>query len=353
MIVSLELAADDIYRYNVGDIESAIEELLRSARLGYHIAIIPTTIARAILDVVSLGAKHRAFLEKLALEYPQVAALRRSVSAYVRVTSRFDIPAVSQTAIDIELSLLSFPHTLERTVVVVEDCESDGRFYRQALAALKGKLGFSTHNAEYVHGGGERLWEIAKQRITERRIVVIVADSDRATPYDSASDKVKRIKSKLKECDWPLVRLIELPCREVENIIPVNVVRMLRCATGRDSSLDFLHRIHAVEDKLCCGSNDKFWLYFDVKNGFKLSDLRHGERNPAAQWQKQRVVDPDSGTILEIEGFGSHVIDQFNQSNEAIASFRQHVFSSDWFSIFGNHIRELSEFTAATNPQRA
>jgi hypothetical protein len=102
------------------------------------------------------------------------------------------------------------------------------------------------------------------------------------------------------ESEWPLFGVKPVPCHELENVIPHDVVTLLQCAVGNEWNRK-IKRISDWENRGRKPLEEAFWLFFDVKEGLAATGL--GAFSPAEmEWiQKHRGSFPTVGDIADMD----------------------------------------------------
>ena len=182
----------------------------------------------------------------------------------------------------------------EPLVILVENRVSDGAFVKRVVTELDKSLhGLWRRPGEAVQfdspgGVGQMLAEV-ERRTQGRRFrprLIVIADSDRKGPDDTASPAVRALCRRCKALGVPCWVLAK---REAENYLP-RVLLDERPGTGADDA-----RLVEAWDRL----NDDQKNFFDVKNGLP-------EALSAIEQVLFEELSPDDQTILS-HGFGPNV----------------------------------------------
>jgi hypothetical protein len=290
---------------------------------------------------VSLNDVEITTIGKLRSEFTQTADLIRRARVYLRIAAlpTGTIRAVG-SAIEVSLDQAARPSLYDRAVLVVEDEISDGGFYAFLFANLKDIMGVPSIQCEWLHGGGARTIDVARNRVRDRRIVTVVVDTDVFSPMCVEPSKIAELRSIAADEAWPLIFICPTPCKETENLIPLEIVTMLDCAGGRNAEIGTLISIDAKERKAKAEVREAYWLYFDVKKGVDHLYVA-GLHAEAKAWTltklKHANIGPDD---FEIAGFGNHVVPQLIRENAASARLRDCIRRRDWLHLFGDFIAD-------------
>lgn len=231
MIFEWDAADDLLEAADRNVLGAAIAELTRAHRFGHHLAIIGRPTAQWLLRNVQLGAVERATLERIVGEFTQTGGLRAQATRKVRiVTDKTCAPIRNGNVLEVGLVHVSSPYLCDRAALVVENAQNDGRLYLGVLQALaKRNVGYPI-SYELMHGGGEGVVAVLKDVIDQPRIGTAILDSDRSQPTDGNSKKCRDACALVADAALPYGEVLNLPCREVENLIPLSIVATLPCA---------------------------------------------------------------------------------------------------------------------------
>jgi hypothetical protein len=109
-------------------LRSATKELIRAYRLGHHVLVIRRPEASWLRTSLELDAQEQSALAEIAREFTQTADLIRRADRYLAI-----VPAKQGGAparmLQAELGDVVKPYFLDRTALVVEDINTDGRLY--------------------------------------------------------------------------------------------------------------------------------------------------------------------------------------------------------------------------------
>jgi hypothetical protein len=352
MIINFNPTDDDFRRIDQGLLDRSVSELLRAHRLGHHLIVISRNVALNLRGALNLSRADDATLARLAQEYTQTADLVRRAAVYLDVDFSGDfLFKVRKNCVAISLEQVAQPYILDRSVIVVEDDVTDGAIYDYFLRSLRYKAGVPAGTWELIHGGGERALFVAASKVRDRRVVCVIVDSDSDSPPRQELAKVVKMRSMVDDQGWPLCWVMPTPCREIENLIPLDLVAELDSAVGRPDAIAAMRRVGEHEEAQKLEAESRYWLYFDVKNGVdsrRLSRMSCEDRS----WveQKLMILDVDLSNF-EIKGFGDRVIALVVNSNEWLSSLRDHAHRSQWWGVFGEFLVMAMWVTVAPKRQ--
>jgi hypothetical protein len=140
-----------------------------------------------------------------------------------------------------------------------------------------------------------------------------------------------------------------LPCHEIENVIPYEVLLILKCSVGCTWNI-LIPKIQDWEDSNEVPENNRFWLYFDVKNGMSSEDA-NSILGSDRIWISARL---QAAGITEDNwkhcGYGDKIIALLRSDNSALSQLRKAVRDNKWMSVFSGLFLRMLWFFAASRP---
>lgn len=247
---------------------------------------------------------------------------------------------------------ISRPYTLDRTVLVVEDSVSDGSFYRLLFNFTQSKLGIYSTSFEIYHGGGSRTIDVAVEKAVDKRIVCAVIDSDKRAPSERSIPKVDAVNRRAAELSWPLLWAVSPCVREIENLVPLSIMKYLPCAQAHPN-IEHLEIISQREKELKIDDRNNLWFHLDIKLGLGEDLIDRVVDQADSNWlrEKHRLI--RELNIVGIEGFGKNVVEQAVEQVQLHGEFRKAVRAGCWWNLFGPHLSFLIWLCAAPNRQYA
>lgn len=349
MIFHFDLTAAQAAASSAALLCGCVTEAVRAQRLGQHLIIMNREVADYFESNLDLNSLERATLRRLRSDYTQTANLLRQTPTYVRIA---DLPpgTIRKMGGVIEISIDQAVCTslYDKMILLVEDEQTDGRLLQFILENLKSKIvGRLPLSFQPLHGGGERIADVARARAVERRLVCVIVDTDKKFPGGNDSLKMRRLNAVLEELSWPMIFVHPTPCKETENLIPIEVISMVECARERGDDISLLARINDVERRSGASHHDAFWLYFDVKEGCDHVAVAALPNLPEKEWILGKIAQATSDREFKVAGFGGHVVPQVLNTNTACARFRAELQSRDWWQTFGAFVSDVAWLTIA------
>ncbi len=171
-----------------------------------------------------------------------------------------------------------------------------------------------------VGGGGNQIYP-AFMRFVERRegFCLSITDTDRDYPSAESNDTSKSCKTLAEECRW-IAAHMDVPARELENILPINIVE--DAIFDDRGAVDLHERFEKVKERV--SDNSVALLYCDLKMGtkFSWSTTVHGNHEKTRFWRDflesknppLRACERSCGDECEcfmIDSLGERVADKF------------------------------------------
>jgi hypothetical protein len=242
---------------------------------------------------------------------------------------------------------------LEPVNLVVENAASDGSFFEFILGMEARRLNFGEICHQISNGGGSGMHGEFLRSIRSSRITVCLADHDRLAPDGKRSSTNLLCRKVQARYSGQFVgTFLELPCREVENFLPLEIVSSV--LPGR-AKVEHGHLRRFIEAQGDVVAGDCFWLYFDVKMGAQAERVRQNCEAPEAKdWLRRKLqcMSFEDAVDVLIPGFGADIIERFLENSPARAEFARFGRSDYWATHFSDWLLGLLSFVAATARQR-
>jgi hypothetical protein len=347
MLIKFALVPEQLSSIDPAVLENIVSELLRAHRHGFHLLVLSRQAAEFLCKHITLAPRDLALLQRLSSEYTQTGTLWRRASTYLEVSidSHFDL---RDNAIITPITYLGPANIGQPGGLLIEDAHNDGFVIDFILRNVRDIFGAPRSSFVLQHGGGGGLVRRFEEAVELRSITLCILDTDMKSPRDNLCAVSRKV---LAACSptWPPVIAKTLPCHEIENVIPHEVLRMLRCAEGCNWNT-FVPMVEAWEETTSIPRTERFWLFFDVKGG--LSSEAASKINPLdKKWLDDRLKIAGLTAAPWIHtGYGTNVISCLRVDNAAQAELRRHVRSKNWLAVFSPMCSQLLWFFASAVP---
>jgi hypothetical protein len=347
MIFYMDISSDDLSSVSEATLTAAVSDLVRAHRVGHHLVVISRPTATWLASNIDLSERDTAMLARISQEYAQTGDLRRRAKPFINVSANeASNLAVTASSITVSLGNLVQYRLLDQPILLVENLESDGALY-DFLLRTHGALHECKHiSFESQHGGGGDLVMVFKHKMDERRIVCTVFDSDRNAPASGNGKLAVLIEAK-EDLRWPLGFPVSPPCREAENIVPMELVMTL--PSGVRNAANSIH-LNINKHELAQGHplEEHFWLFFDLKEGIKPD--KFGRLAPDERiWIEAKLrLDGIDPTVQKVEGYGNNIIRQIVAEHKFVGELRKLTRRTTWRRVFSPFLEELVWVLAAT-----
>ncbi|SDK67184.1 hypothetical protein [Billgrantia gudaonensis] len=184
----------------------------------------------------------------------------------------------------------------QKSRFVVENTDDSDIYYYGAIFNLIHKGLYGQHDIRFAcyHGGGATTFDQFVRLLNDGNPVLCVLDSDKSHPEGSIGGTAKRFNGYSKGLN-ELYFLEVLNCREIENIIPKEIV----CKSIPHERRSCLARFEYLDDK---GFRD----FFDHKKGLKIEDaLNIDARVGESYWTG--LVSEFEGEVWVCEGISENI----------------------------------------------
>lgn len=349
MIFEFRGTASELAHADQGKLSHAITELLVAHRKGRHFCIIPRVTSTWLLANVALNPRDLATLKRLASEFTTTAGLLNSAEQFVsiQIGHRSGVK-ITSNALIVGLDDIQGEYFFDQAAFVVEDQETDGRLYSAIVHACRSKIGAPHVSLDVRHGGGERSKNVLLKLAREQRICVLVTDSDRRLPQQGLPAKVLSYRRAVAESGWHFAWVDCIPCREIENLVPIEVVEGLPCGVARADHLVSLKKLATSEEGAGIPADARFWCFYDLKKGVDLVQLEKVAPDSIRDWTIAKMaLSPCS-----YEGISETLVPQLLNHKKQLAAFLSLVRKPEWWNCFGRVISMLMWIGFAPAAQR-
>lgn len=352
MIVYISMMPAEMATVDQSMLTLAIAEVARAYRRGNHLMIIPRSTGQWLIDNLPLSSADASAVREIAASYAQLGSILSVARTYIEISTLKSerIESSRQTIIRLCLKDIINGDLLSPSVLVVEDNDSDGRFYEYVMENVKDKFKVPKLKLEIRHGGGSRTIGALKSSLKMQRVAVCIVDSERVSPFDPRKCPTVKIHREIAATGAVAFCVVTPPARELENLIPLPVLAELPCAS---STLAMRHLDRIAASELPLNTNDRFHLYFDMKKGFKSGVASTLPSVQCRKWMEERlsIISKDTNEV-SILGFGEKVISQIFHRNVHQARLRTHIRHESWIEIFHTFLTETIWFFCAGSAQR-
>lgn len=333
-------SADGLEALDRDTLSSAVSDLIRSHRLGYHLVVINRAAAGWMRDNIDLSNSDGAMLLRIAQSFAQTGDLRRRAKVYVNLTANRGLDlTVAGNSIFVSIDRLPQYRILERAILLIENLDADGDLYDHLFRNHCDLHSCSNVSFDRHHGGGADLPVVFSHLVRDFRIVCAVVDSDKRSPVTNTQKEANLARIK-HEANWPICFFSTTPCHESENILPMGLVMELPSGI-RNRTNRVLLRVDA-EERLRGGRlEDRYWLFFDVKEGLtreKFEGMGQLDREWVAAKLQYAGVDPLGE---DLAGYGDRVIRQVFAENRFQGELRKLTRHGDWRQVFSSFLEDI------------
>lgn len=332
MLFDFRLSEDEIATIEPDSFFRGISEILRSHRLGHHLFVIDRKLGEWLASSLPLNDSEKAILRRIISEYAQFGNLKNHADIYACIKGNDSEIYGDGNVLYFPFSILNKPYFLDRVALITENSSNDGRLIRAIIENVARRRGLGKVNFELINGGGTTVEAVAANLIDDGRLITIVLDSDYHMPKDEPPATVRRLVALSTDRNWPFVFSSALPCRELENVISVDIVAKLACSVEKKDVFDAIRKIAANENKLKPDiRKGDFWRFFDTKKGLdkkKIDSLSEIEQ----KWLVSRLE------LAGCDGIGAiseRIIQTLLADGQAMMSLASEVVKPEWWQEFG------------------
>jgi hypothetical protein len=332
--------ADELLSIRPEALSIAVSDLVRAHRMGHHLAVINRASASWLMNNVDLSNSDGAMLTRISQEYAQTGDLQNKAKVFVRLTvdPAADL-TVTGNAIHVSIEGLLKYRLLDPSILLSENRETDGKLYEFLLQNHCDLHDCSHVSFELQHGGGADLGMVFRELATDRKIVCAIVDSDKNIPT-SNNQKLASLCRVKEAVAWPLCFPASPPCREVENMLPLNLVMAL--PSGQRNPANAIHlKISTEEITQRHSTANRYWYFFDIKEGLlatKFEAMGPEEKKWIGSKLQMASIDPGR---QDISGYGDRVVRQAFDENRHLRELRKLTRQQTWRQMFSSFLEEL------------
>ncbi len=337
MIIKIDLSTRDASAFDRNKLSELFEEASRASLLGYHRVVLSRGLAKWAVENLDLSDRHKVHITKIGHEYAQLGQQYKSAAIKIRI--RADVLGIIEEGDGtwtVGVQCAGPEGVLSQTSLVFENGINDGDFYKLILEMSAKSIGFGDISYVAINGGGNGCGGQIQRISNEGKVVSCICDTDIKVP-GGAKSQTYQSTIRARDNSKPLGIVLGTPCMEIENFLPISIVRSLT------NEIEALNHIEELVRRQ--GANvepgDCLWLFVDIKSGFRVGQLDDYCRNEnLRQWvcRKYNVVDEEIRDIF-VPPFGADLLRRFMASNELIAEMHKHVRSTYWKTHFLDWVR--------------
>ncbi|MGQ3214794.1 hypothetical protein [Shinella sp.] len=349
MIIEFRGTESELSNADLDKLSHAITELLIAHRKGHHFGIIPRETSSWLLANIALNPRDHATLARLAGEFTTTAGLLKAAEKFVSIqVGHRGGATIVANAVVVGLDDVQGTYFFDQAAFVVEDQEADGKLYVALARACRSKIGAPQVSLDVRHGGGERSKHVLLKLAEEQRICVLVSDSDCKLPKQGVPAKILSYRRAVSDVGWLLAWVDFIPCREIENLIPLEVVEALPCGVDRANHIASLKKLASQEESDGIPVDERFWWFYDLKKGVDLVQLEKVTPDHIREWTIGKMALSPCTYVGVSETLVSQLLDHKTQ----LPAFLGLVKKPDWWRYFGRVISMLMWIGFAPAMQR-
>lgn len=345
MIIHFSDSVDRLNAAEPEDLEFFVSELLRSSMVGNHYVVIDKPTGDWIVNNVVLPSRHKAQLRLILSQFSErVSLYRKSIFCLDIAIGHTPLEKIRDGKYCIGHLAILKSNLFDKTALSVENLSNDGEVIKSIIDIICIKHEVRNVSFELKMGGGSAISSSFEQSIMERRPSSVIVDSDKIYPSDVSSSVFKSL-LRISE-NYRFVGFVrELPCRDIENLIPVSMIKDLgSCPDYNDIDFSFLMSL-VVQD---CNESAKSCplLFFDMKEGLcpvKVSRLHPS--SPKRKWIEE--IFSRETALVKIPGFGENVLSSVMSHKLFGKNLKKLVSDPQWRARFSEFFNEIVWYLAA------
>jgi len=352
MIILFDAKPADLEQLPDEVLGAAVAALVKAYRCGDNLVVVPYQTGRHLLSKRIFSSLERSTLLRITQQYAQTGDLpTRAHFAMRLVVENRDHVTRKGTIIEVSVWHKSLEAITARPIVVVEDISSDAEVYKFFFDALCRRAISSPIAVEFAHGGGSALERVVSEKISECRIVISVADSDRQSPY-SPETKLSRFATLKAQSNWALFFPHVTPCRELENILPLDAAAGLHSVRSSEC-LPLLIEIERRETAMSKLPSERYYLWFDLKEGLSPAKIANADCGATREWICAHIHELGlDSSAFAVAGLGSNIALTVIRSQDCRKLLYEELRKHSWKETFISFFQEILWLLASSQAHR-
>lgn len=329
---------------------SVIEKLVNAHIDGYHLVTASRPVVERLLALGVFSMRQRAALQyDILAKASTTRSILESVSFTVKVHLDNEIPLRDrENQILTHVRDLNDPQILGPASILVEDIETDGRFYEALCHMFAGEINIGwVPRLNLVQGGGTSIAQQYKRKAEDGLPALCLSDSDRAAPRAPLSGTAAAVQKIVgtERRKFTFARILDV--REVENLVPIQVIEdIFERARDVQKRIEFLRRIHDHSCEPHCRATEEFWRFVDLKDGYTRGFINRQSEDVRSYLLKMWNVGssgkrpPEEEGDIVIPAAAKDLLEHVNKYLKIEANKRKFLAATKR-SFWIDHIREL------------
>lgn len=348
----------EIQKNNKTAIE-ALNLIALGRKQGNHLLLAERSNLKVIRDCEYVSEDTKRVFTFLYENFPNFAIIKSKLTFYIKIISgtkhmslvKSDLQHICEISYDYFQDLKIITET-----VVIGENQSEIEFYKYIANHCKQNRDLSSLplKCQSRMGGGNTTHTVySNEQDQEQSFCLCYVDSDKKYPNAQVGDTLKAVRKADNPCKL-LSKLYELKVREIENIIPINILEKV-------IDLDINHKNGLLTlKKVLKSENYKDLFFLDFKNGIsiknykKINDVNlikfintlciNSGLHTKQQLDDFKHIEDENyfPTRVVIQGLGSNILDRvikfINQNKTLIPNFDFNEQKDEWFSVGDNFI---------------
>lgn len=278
LIVDDKFVVEDLRAYSL-----AFRNIFTAYERGWHIVIMPAQLLDGAIESADWGDQTKSALRRIKENLPQYRGWAKDAEVVTHIVKTEDDEILDgfNDVIQCSIDILSNSEALLRTRFLVENAHNDGGALDLMLQSYLRKCNYEPVTLELVHGGGGTTARQYESHIRKHSPVYCLCDSDKTSPDSRMGEtakllvKIDRKADHRNETFFPIRRLRVLEFREMENLIPLPLVRECYSALGNRTVVGRIDELSSKLEVADAGraKGREFLRHFCMKRGISCKSI--------------------------------------------------------------------------------
>ncbi len=294
----------------------AIDNLAFSRRNGYHLLTAEYSDLKFLKKFEKLERKTLSVFSNLFQTWSEIGNFKNQFKTYVEIVLAPDVLKIKKEngtkIIYLSIDYIQNFDLLNKTKILAEN-QGEIDFYIFISNLYKNKNGFKHISLNYnlLMGGGDTTAPVFKTEITQKQsFCLCFADKDIEYPNCKIGSTLKKIEIE-NEKSTPLCELLAIDVNEIENLIPLKLLKKACLDTNHKKGYEFVEKMKEAD-------LDEYIKYLDFKKGISLKKFVELKNIKYLQFLKEIIIKTDLLSETNFDEYRKFIETELNNSFKKI-----------------------------------
>lgn len=340
MIFLFDINTTDLHSIKSDLLEDRLNRLLQSHRDGNLLLVFNRQNSKWIYENVNLTQQNKASLREIISKISTTNNISIDAEYKIHIVKNRVLSYGDFSEDSIEITDSNLINIIEKPILVVENLFNDGGTLKILFSELTRKYGMPHHSVELCAGNGSQVDKTRDHYRSLGRLSSSITDTDKIYPdHNLQFIENKRFSYALK-----------IPCHEIENLFGLDA---LSCIGPHENphqqTITLLNKIDTAEGECA----DKFFTFFDLKNGLCRDDVELLGNTESKEWLEMKLsLAVNIKDDYKIFGFGNNLCRRLLESGNSVSSLRKYIKTKSWGHVFDDFFSRIMWIYCASPVRR-